>query len=205
MPIPDPSRFFAAYGPEAKDPGAWDIPCAQSIIVEHAGEITGKVLDSGCGTGENALMLAARGRDVTGIDFVPNAIEEANRRAAERGIKARFLVKDALTLAEWNERFDNIIDSAVFHVFSDEDMQRYVRGLAHVLKPSGRLFMIVFSDEEKSEGGPRRISKQMIYDQFKDGWSVETIEPTQIEMIPELAHNFTPGGPKAWFAVIRKL
>src|SRR5437764_4346115 len=126
MPIPDPARFFEAYDPAAQKPGSWDIPRAQSVFVEHAGEITGKVLDSGCGTGENALMLAVRGRDVTGIDLVPKAIEEANRRAVERGIKARFLVKDALTLAEWNERFDNIVDSAVFHVFSDEDMKRYV-------------------------------------------------------------------------------
>jgi SAM-dependent methyltransferase len=210
MPIPDPARFFEAYDPAAQKPGAWDIPRAQSVFIERADDITGKVLDSGCGTGENALFFAERGRDVTGIDFVPAAIEEAGRRAEQRGLKARFLVKDALTLADWNEGmidhpFDNIIDSAVFHVFSDEDMQRYVKGLAHVLKPGGRLFMIVFSDEEVSEGGPRRIPKQLIYDQFKDGWEVESIEAARIEMLPELAHGFTPGGPKAWFAVIKRV
>jgi cyclopropane fatty-acyl-phospholipid synthase-like methyltransferase len=74
------------------------------------------------------------------------AIQRAQRKAAERGVPATFLVKDALTLKDWTERFDNVIDSGLFHVFSDEDRLRYVEGLATVLKPGGRLFLMCFSD-----------------------------------------------------------
>ncbi len=56
-----------------------------------------------------------------------------------------FLVKDALTLKDWSERFDNVIDSGLFHVFNDEDRRRYVEGLASVLKPGGRLFLSLLS------------------------------------------------------------
>ena len=66
---------------------------------------------------------------------------------------ATFLVKDALTLKDWTERFDNVIDSGLFHVFSDEDRRRYVEGLATVLKPGGRLFLLCFSDEEPGDAG----------------------------------------------------
>ena len=59
------------------------------------------------------------------------------RKAAERGLPATFLVQDAVTLKDWSERFDNVIDSGLFHVFSDEDRTKYVSGLATVLKSGG--------------------------------------------------------------------
>jgi cyclopropane fatty-acyl-phospholipid synthase-like methyltransferase len=88
---------------------------------------------AGCGTGDTALFLTGRECKVTGIDFLEVAIQRAQRKAAERGVQVTFLVKDALTLKDWTERFDNVIDSGLFHVFSDEDRRRYVEGLATVL------------------------------------------------------------------------
>src|SRR5207253_11399733 len=108
--------------------------------------ISGSVLDAGCGTGDTALFFARRGCKVTGIDFLEVPIKRAQRKAAERGVQVTFLVKDALTLKDWSERFDNVIDSDLFHVFSDDDRPRYVAGLATVLKPGGRLFLMCFSD-----------------------------------------------------------
>jgi len=106
------------------------------------------------------FFLAGRGCKVIGIDFLDVPIQRAQRKAAERGVQATFFVKDALTLKDWTERFDNVIDSGLFHVFSDEDRLRYVEGLATVLKPGGRLFLICFSDEEPGTQGPRRVSKK---------------------------------------------
>ena len=111
------------------------------------------------------------GCKVTGIDFLEEPIQRAKRKAAERGVPATFLVKDALTLKDWTERFDNVIDSGLFHVFSDEDRRRYVEGLATVLKPGGRLFLMCFSDEEPGTQGPRRVSKKELHDAFAEGWS----------------------------------
>jgi 2-polyprenyl-3-methyl-5-hydroxy-6-metoxy-1,4-benzoquinol methylase len=45
-------------------------------------------------------MAAERGLDATGIDAAPRAIAAAQRKAAERGLTARFLVWDAL-LSTW--------------------------------------------------------------------------------------------------------
>ena len=71
--------FYAGKAP-------WDIGKPQPRFVAIADEVTGPVLDAGCGTGENALFFASRGLRVTGIDFVPEAIERARRKAAERGL-----------------------------------------------------------------------------------------------------------------------
>jgi cyclopropane fatty-acyl-phospholipid synthase-like methyltransferase len=132
-------------------------------------------------------------------------ITRAKRKAAERGLSATFLVKDALTLKDWPERFDSVIDSGLFHVFSDEDHRRYVEGLATVLKPGGRLFLMCFSDEEPGTQGPRRVSKEELQEAFAQGWSIESIEPTRAEVRADLKDlTFSEGGPKAWFAVVRR-
>ena len=48
-----------------------------------------------------------------------------------------------------------------------------------VLEPGGRLFLMCFSDEEPGTEGPRRVSRQELYDAFADGWEVESVEPVR--------------------------
>jgi cyclopropane fatty-acyl-phospholipid synthase-like methyltransferase len=186
-------------------PAPWDIGKPQGAFVAIADRVTGPVLDAGCGTGEHALFFASRGHRVTGIDFVDEAIRRARRKAAERGLAVQFLVKDATTLADWGERFASVIDFGLFHVFSDADRRRYVGGLAQVVEPGGRLFLACFSDEEPGTEGPRRVSRQELYDAFADGWEVESIQPCRAELNPAFTEvTFSEGGPKMWFAVVRR-
>ena len=186
-------------------PAPWDIGKPQPAFVAVADQVAGPVLDAGCGTGEHALFLAGRGLRLTGIDFVEEAIRRARAKAARRGLDAEFLVKDATALAGWGARFASVIDCGLFHVFSDEDRRRYVRGLTEVLEPGGRLFLMCMSDEEPGTEGPRRVSRQELYDAFADGWQVESVRPARFEVNPEFTEvKFSEGGPKAWFAVIRR-
>jgi cyclopropane fatty-acyl-phospholipid synthase-like methyltransferase len=201
-PVPDRSTFETAYAGQAP----WDIGRPQKPFSDAADRITGSVLDAGCGTGDTALFFAGRGHKVTGIDFLEEPIQRARRKAAERGLPINFFVMDALALKDLPELFDNVIDSGLFHVFSDEDRKRYVEGLATVLKPGGRLFLLCFSDEEPGTQGPRRVSKKELHDAFAEGWRIESIEPTRAEVRPDFKDiTFSEGGPRAWFAVIRRV
>lgn len=201
--IPDRSTFENLYAGKAP----WDIGKPQKPFVDIADQITGSVLDSGCGTGDTALFLASRGNQVTGIDFLEEPIKRAKQKATERGLSVNFLVKDALTLMDWSsEQFDNVIDSGLFHVFSDEDRKKYVAGLASILKPFGTLFLMCFSDEEPGTQGPRRVSEKELQESFAQGWEEIAIRPVRFEVVPDLKDfNFSEGGPKAWFAVIRRV
>src|SRR5262245_58341706 len=80
-------------------PAPWDIGKPQPAFVAVADQVAGPGLDAGCGTGENALLLAARGLRVTGINFVEEAVRRARATAARSGLEAEFLVKDATALA----------------------------------------------------------------------------------------------------------
>ena len=199
--VPDRTTFESAYAGQAP----WDIGRPQKAFVAVADQITGSILDAGCGTGENALFLASRGHQVTGIDFLVEPIKRAKQKAAERNLAATFFVMDALALKDLPEVFDNVIDSGLFHVFNVDDRRRYVEGLATVTKPGGRLFLLCFSDEEPGTQGPRRVSQQEIESAFADGWDVESIEPSRYEVRLDLKDLvFSEGGPKAWFATVRR-
>src|SRR5947209_20282453 len=160
--VPDRSTFESAYTGQAP----WDISKPQQAFLDVADQITGSVLDAGCGTGDNALFFASRGQKVTGIDFLEEPIQRARHKASERGLSVTFLVKDALTLKDWPERFDTVIDSGLFHVFSDADRARYVAGLATVLRPGGPLFLMCWSDREPGTEGPRRVSREELHEAF---------------------------------------
>jgi cyclopropane fatty-acyl-phospholipid synthase-like methyltransferase len=201
MPVHDHSSFENLYAGQPR----WEVGRPQKVFLDAADRITGSVLDAGCGTGENALFFASRGQKVTGIDFLVEPINRARQKAAERGVTATFLVMDALALRELPEVFDSVIDSGLFHVFDDEDRRRYVGGLASVLRPGGRLFLLCFSDAEPGEQGPRRVSRKEIEDAFAGGWVVESVEPTRFEVRPDPNDiSFSEGGPRAWFVVVRK-
>jgi SAM-dependent methyltransferase len=200
--VPDRSTFETAYTGQAP----WDIGRPQKAFLDMAEGIIGSILDAGCGTGDNAPFFASRGHKVTGIDFLEEPITRARRKASERGLSATFLVMDALALKDLPEVFDSVIDSGLFHVFSDEDRKRYVEGLAGVLRPGGRLFLLCFSDEEPGTQGPRRVSKKELHPTFAKGWAIESMEPSPFEVRPDLKDlTFSEGGPTAWFVVLRRV
>jgi SAM-dependent methyltransferase len=178
----------------------WDIGRPQPLFVRFAdaGLLVGRVLDAGCGTGEQALMAAERGLDTTGVDSSPRAIAIAKRKAAERALTTRFFVYDALSLGELGEQFGTVLDSGLFHIFDDTDRARYVEALAAVVRPGGSYLMACFSDRQPGDWGPRRVRKEEILDSFAETWDVRSIEPATFET------NLDPPEVEAWAAVIAR-
>jgi cyclopropane fatty-acyl-phospholipid synthase-like methyltransferase len=178
----------------------WDIGRPQPAFEELARSdgFPGKVLDVGCGTGEHALLAATLGHEALGVDIAPNAIGQAEAKAADRGLEVRFLVWDALQLSELAEQFDTVLDCGLFHVLGDADRVRFVHSLAAVVPPDGRYHMLCFSDLQPGDRGPRRITQGEIRTSFADGWNIRSIEPTRIEV------TYDPSGVLAWHAAITR-
>ena len=179
----------------------WDIGRPQQEIVrlEQTGQITGTVLDVGCGTGDNALFLASCGHEVVGLDSVERAIEAARRKADERSLSATFIRGEILSLREIGRTFDTVIDSGLFHTLSDNERLLFVRNLHKVLVPGGSYFMLAFSNLEPAGYGPRRITKQEIHDLFSDGWRANGIQAAVFES------RTRKEGSRAWLSSITRL
>jgi SAM-dependent methyltransferase len=190
----------ASYTGDA--PPAWDIGRPQPAFARlaEAGLLAGRVLDAGCGTGEHTLLAAAHGAEATGVDAAPTAIERARAKAAKRGLKARFEVADVLDLGALGLTFDTVIDSGVFHVFSDEDRPRYVSSLATVLRDGSTCYLMCFSDRQPGTWGPRRITQEELCAAFTDGWQVVSIDPDTFDINPVGGSTTV----QAWLATIRR-
>jgi SAM-dependent methyltransferase len=203
-----PPSWDSVYAADAAPP-PWDIGRPQPAFVRLAdrGLLSGRLLDSGCGTGENVLLAAAHGADATGVDISPRAIARAREKAAGRGLTARFEVADALRLGQLGITFDVLIDSGVFHVFDDADRERYVASLAAVLAPGGHCYLMCFSDRQPGTVGPRRVRQDELRAAFSDGWEITSIEADTFEVNPGI--EFSPGTPaagaQAWLASLVRL
>jgi ubiquinone/menaquinone biosynthesis C-methylase UbiE len=180
----------------------WDIGRAQPELVRlvEAGRIAGRVIDLGCGTGENAISFATAGLEVVGIDGSSEAIRQAREKAQNRGVSVRFEVADVVDLGEHRTSFDTATDSGVFHVFDDDDRPRYERSVRGVLRPGGHLFLLCFSELQPGDWGPRRVTQREVRETFTDGWQVDSIDAARLDTKLEDAQHV-----KAWLAAMTRL
>ncbi|WFE26122.1 class I SAM-dependent methyltransferase [Solwaraspora sp. WMMD791] len=157
--------FDAAYRGQDLLPGAgitrvpWDIAEAQSAVIEmeRAGWFRGRVLDVGCGLGDNAIFLAGRGYETTAVDAAPSAIEEARRRAGDRPVE--FAIADATHLAGYEGGFDTALDSAFYHTLTAEDRSRYLIALHRATRAGAHLNMLCFADVPGGMPAPLAVTE----------------------------------------------
>lgn len=196
-------RFRDAY---RKSP-PWDVGTVQPALVEVASQIHGDLLDAGCGTGENAIHFAQQGCDVTGLDFIEVALEQAKAKSAQRNIpNINWVVGNALELTSSEWRFDSIIDCGLYHSFDPTPRVTYVAGLKQVARNGALLVLLCFSDREPVGQGPNRISEETLQEDFANGWEIEAIAPVRFAVREDLPEGyFSPGGPHAWRLLARRI
>jgi SAM-dependent methyltransferase len=184
-------------------PAPWDVGRPQPAILRLAGEgaFAGAVLDAGCGTGENALHVAALGLRVLGVDVAESALSIAREKAAGRGVDADFVVADALHLERLGRVFETVLDCGLFHTFDSDERRDYVAGLASVTSRGGNLYVLCFSDVEADTRGPHPVSQEELRAAFRrtSGWSVASISPDRIQT------RFDAHGAPAWLAKIARI
>ncbi|GIH23239.1 SAM-dependent methyltransferase [Acrocarpospora phusangensis] len=98
------------------------------------------VLDVGCGTGSLAVLLAAAGHRVTGVDLAPQMIELARGKMAAAELAGRFLVGDAAVPPTGDERFDMVLCRHLVWTLPDPHLA--LREWVARLRPNGRLVLV---------------------------------------------------------------
>jgi SAM-dependent methyltransferase len=182
-------------------PAPWDIGRPQQAIARLASEgaFAGAVLDAGCGTGENALLIAALGLEVLGVDVAETALAIARQKAADRRIKIEFVAADAFHLERLGRTFQTVLDCGLFHTFDAEERPRYVATLASVTADGGTLYVLCFSDEGP-DTGPHPVSENDLRAAFNAaaGWNIVAVARERIET------RFHDSGAPAWLATVKR-
>jgi SAM-dependent methyltransferase len=183
-------------------PAPWDIGRPQPAIARLASEggFSGAVLDAGCGTGENTLLVASLGLPVLGVDVAETALAMARKKAAEREIEVEFAAADAFQLERLGRMFETVLDCGLFHTFESDERPGYVASLASVTKRDGTLYVLCFSDDGL-DTGPHPVSEEEVRAAFQpsNGWNLATIRRDRIQT------RFHVDGAPAWFATIKRI
>lgn len=96
-----------------------------------------KVLDIGCGGGQDSFYLAENNCDVLGIDIS----EEMIRIAKENVRKAKFMVGEFLDYEFGDEKFDGVWCHRMFHHIPLENQEKFIKKIYNILKSGGILYL----------------------------------------------------------------
>lgn len=152
-----------------------------------------RILEVGCGLGNQAHLLRGLGCEVTATDISPAAVMRARRAYPE----VNFLVDD-ITRTTVPEKFELVVDRGCFHVLEREGHAGYLESVHRLLQPMGVLLLKVLSSEQgKGEFGPQRFSMLGLIRIFEPRFEVLKIRRAVYQ-------GSMPTPPKAWFAVMRR-
>jgi ubiquinone/menaquinone biosynthesis C-methylase UbiE len=104
-----------------------------------------RVLDVACGSGNGALAAARRWGDTVGVDFVPELLEAARRRAEVEHLEIEFVEGDATDLPFGDAEFDVVM--SIFGAMFAADQEKTAAELLRVCKPGGRIGMANWTPE----------------------------------------------------------
>jgi len=146
----------------------WDIGRPCSHLVEAIDDKTfkpGRAIVFGCGSGTNAIYLASRGFEVTGVDVSPSALAIAAEKAAQAGVAVNWMLADVVSLPELPP-YDLVFDRGCYHHVCQYDSPGYVETLRQLCRPGTRAIILAGRPAEGSRGGPPRIPEQIIREDF---------------------------------------
>lgn len=148
------------------DQAAWDERYAGPELVWGAGpncfvaeELAalepGQALDLGTGEGRNAIWLAGRGWQVTGVDFSATGLARAAELARQRGVTAGWVHANLLSYQPAPAGYDLVL-IAYIQLPADE-LAQLVRTAATALAPGGTLLAVGHDRDNLDQGfgGPQ--------------------------------------------------
>jgi len=173
----------------------WSIgePQPEIAALIEAGQITGEVLDAGCGEAALALDLAGRGLTAVGLDMSPTAIDLARAEAQRRGLtNVTFEVADISAFGGYDGRFNTIVDSTLFHSMPVEAREGYQQSIVRAAAPGAKYFVLVFDAAGMPANGPAHpVTAEELRAAVENHWVVDEIRPARIHAnVPEEMVNF---------------
>ncbi len=154
-------------------------PEVQAVVAKLP---AGRALDLGCGYGRTSIYLAQHGWQVDGVDFVPQAITEAKKRAAAANIAEQIQFHaasvTALDFLQDNSQYQLAVDVGCMHVLDDTGRQAYHDHVSRLLAPDALflLFARLTLPGEQPEDGPSGLTQTAVLEQFSSQFQLRNKE-----------------------------
>lgn len=135
----------------------------------------GSIAVLGCGTGQDCLLFAQRGFQVTGVDFAPSAIQATNKLFFEAGVagKTGFLLeRDVFQIHEYDGYFDYVLEHCFFSAIDPSRRRTYMATVRDLLKPGGKLIALWWT-HDRPNGPPFGIAKDEMHSLIGEYFTIE--------------------------------
>jgi 2-polyprenyl-3-methyl-5-hydroxy-6-metoxy-1,4-benzoquinol methylase len=117
------------------------------------------IVEFACGTGTVAVGLALEGYSVTGIDYSPEMLKAARRKAIEQNVKVEFKSADILEV-DLNRQFDLLLclGNTVPHFLTTTTLRQLIRNCQQHLNPEGTLIFQQLNYDRILKNRPRTFA-----------------------------------------------
>lgn len=172
-------------------PPPWNIgePQPELAALVADGKVRSDVLDAGCGVAELSLALAADGYTVVGIDLTPTAVAAADKAAQERKLStASFVQADIASFTGYDDRFNTVIDSTLFHSLPVEARDDYLRSVHRAAAPGAAFYVLVFAKgafPADIETKPNEVDDDELRTAVGKHFEIDEIRPAYIHAHPQ--------------------
>lgn len=156
----------------------------------------GRALDLGCGTGTQAIYLAQKGWQVTGVDYVKQALVRARQKAAAAHVAPTWLEGDVTRLPEVlagdaGGSYNLLLDFGCFHGLKSAQCAAYAAGINTVAAPGATFLLFSFTPGHRGPA-PRGVSAEEILQHFGASWELRWTRPAQGQRLPPFLKNADP-------------
>ena len=159
-----------------------------------------KVLDLGCGAGNDSAKLAASGLSVEGIDLSDKLIEIAKKKNPS----LKFIQGDILNLPYDDNSFDGIFAKASLLHIAKKDMPKALNEIKRVLRAEGVLHITI----KEGEGEEEVVKNDYGYDytRFFSYWKmepfIELLEKYSFKVIRKELFRSRPTSYTIWIKIL---
>ena len=171
----------AAYR-DGTPPWDTDVPHAElaRVLDEHR-LCPQTVLEIGCGTGADTVVLARRRFEVTAVDCSPLALERARFRAEQHNALLHFVLADIFDFARSASPFDLVYDAGVYHFLRQANLDRYLDVLWRMTRPGSYYLCLAGAPDDTTEDGPPQVTKDDIHGELGRLFEFVQFRPTRLE------------------------
>jgi SAM-dependent methyltransferase len=170
----------------------------QHVLSQHAIPPC-RTFDIGCGTGTNSVWLAQQGFDVTGVDLAPLAVERAEQRAHDAGVKAQFVVADVLQLPDLGEPFGFFFDRGCYHAVRRNTSNQYAPAVSRLLTSGGRGLILAGNAREPHDPGPPVVTEEQIRGELGLAFHILDLHEFRFDEAPGVPARFL-----GWSCLVEK-